>query len=98
VPDLDPGAGGNSNPVKVPLFPRLNRVLHRTGLKDGVTHRIPVALKSVLKRGYYRSPSSVVRKIDPADRAFLQDAFRQDVGKLADLLREDLSFWLADAR
>jgi hypothetical protein len=31
--------------------------------------------------------------LDPADRAFLIDFYREDIGKLADLLKHDLSSW-----
>ena len=52
----------------------------------------PPRLRSSLKRLLFRPRESMT--MDPSDRAFLVDFYREDIGNLSGLLDRDLSAWL----
>jgi hypothetical protein len=73
-------------PANVPRSPRLYRLVRP------ITHWAPSDLRRSLKRLTFRSRGSLA--MDPRDRAFLVDFYREDILNLAQLLNRDLSAWL----
>jgi hypothetical protein len=53
---------------------------------------LPDSLRPTVRRAVNRPRASL--KINPADRAFLQNHYREDILKLECLLKLNLRFWL----
>jgi hypothetical protein len=53
---------------------------------------VPAALLPRFRSFAFRQGKSLA--MDPADRRYLIDYYREDVGKLASLVNRDLSAWL----
>ena len=64
-----------------------------TTLKERYLGRalVPAALRPRLRSLTFRDRKSLV--LDPADRRFLVDYYRDDIRKLSSLLNRDLSAW-----
>jgi hypothetical protein len=65
--------------MKLPLLPRMVKI-------------VPAPMRQRLRSLLLRSRASLA--MDPTDRAFLTDYYREEIGKLAALLDRDLSGWL----
>jgi hypothetical protein len=78
-----------------PVVPRLNSLaypLKRSGLWPYLRRLAPAPLGPRLRSLLVRSRGSL--QMEPADRAFLTDYYRDDIARLASLLNRDLSSWL----
>jgi hypothetical protein len=78
-----------------PVVPRLNSLaylLKRSGLWPYLRRLAPAPLGPRLRSVLVRSRGSL--QMQPADRAFLTDYYRDDIARLASLLDRDLSSWL----
>jgi hypothetical protein len=78
-----------------PVIPRLNATgyyLKKWGVWPYLRKLAPVPLGPRLRSLLVRSRDSL--EMEPADRAFLTDYYRADIGKLAALVERDLSSWL----
>jgi len=54
---------------------------------------IPEVVKSLARPVLFRNRKSLV--MEKVDREYLQDYYREDIGKLSSLLDRDLRTWLA---
>jgi hypothetical protein len=60
--------------------------------KDWLKSVLPKSLKGKFKKTFYTDKD--LPKLKPEERKFLQDIFRDDVMKLSELLKRDLSYWV----
>ncbi len=93
---VDPGfALDNSTRHLQPQVPRMasvSQVLRRNGVFTRLKNLTPAPLRPYFKSIAYRKTGSV--KMPSRDRALLVDYYKEDIGKLANLLGRDLSNWL----
>jgi hypothetical protein len=64
----------------------------RSGLWAAAARVTPSSLRPLIRRALIRRPGTT--RMDPADRRFLVDFYREDIGRLASLLNRDLNGWL----
>jgi hypothetical protein len=79
--------------AKVPRSYAVNRSLKAMGLWQAGRRLLPAALRSYARRLAFRRREAF--RLDPADRQYLLDFYREDIRKLSGLLNRDLSSWLA---
>ena len=74
--------------------PRLSSVgyLKRWGFWQSAARVTPSSLRPLIRRTLIRRPGTTL--IDPADRHYLLDYYREDICKLANLLGRNLDAWL----
>jgi hypothetical protein len=60
--------------------------------KDLLKSVLPKSVMSKFKKTFYSDKD--LPKIKPEERKFLQDIFRDDVMKLSQLIKRDLSYWV----
>lgn len=77
---------------RVPRSLGVSDLLKKYGIWQRVKEFSPPALRSLLRTLAFRPRRTLV--MDPADKAYLADYYREDTGKLAGLLDRDLSHWL----
>lgn len=82
------------NEGAVPRTPRLNRLLHKGGLRTGLGSLLPKSLKDKLKQWYLKQPEPNARGTPVVDR-YLQLYYRRDVQQLSQLTGHDLSHWIS---
>jgi hypothetical protein len=92
VADALPVAMGRFNAGVMPRSVRLNYLLQQAGLRRVIADYTPEPIKAWGKELFYRSD-----KYTPSarERAFLKEAFSDDIQELQKLLDRDLSHWLA---
>jgi Sulfotransferase family len=74
--------------------PRLSSIglLKRSGLWRAAANITPSRLRPHIRRALTRGPGTT--RMDPADRRYLVDFYREDIGKLARIVARDLDAWL----
>jgi hypothetical protein len=68
--------------------------LRRSGLWEAAAHITPRGLRPIIRRSLIRRPGATC--MDPADRHYLIDFYREDIHKLESLLDHNLDAWLND--
>jgi hypothetical protein len=91
-PDVPIGLPERHNRPRVPRNLALGRFLKRTGIWSGAKKLIPSALLPLARSAAIRPRKELA--MDPRDRAFLVDYYRDDIRDLAELLNRDLRAWL----
>lgn len=81
----------HNEPV-IPRLPTTTYLLRRSGLWPLLRSLAPASLRQRLQPLLRQSRASLL--MDPADRAFLTDFYREDIARLATLLDRDLDGWL----
>jgi hypothetical protein len=77
---------------RVPRMLFLGYALKKFGIWQKTGRMLPDSLRPTVRRAVNRPRASL--KINPADRAFLQNHYREDILKLECLLKLNLHFWL----
>ncbi len=77
---------------RIPKFAGAAFFLKRWGIWARLQNLMPRSLRRRLGPVVFRSRASL--QMEPADRQFLTEYYRDDIGKLAALLKRDLSSWL----
>ena len=77
---------------RAPRFVDLHRFLKRFGLWYPLKALVPAGLRPLLQKFAFRRGRSLA--MDPDDRRYLVDYYRDDIQHLAALLDRDLSAWL----
>ena len=72
------------------------RCLKRVGAWRVAARVMPSSLRPLIRRALIRKAET--NRMDPADRRFLIDFYRDDVGRLANLLGRDVDRWLQPDR
>lgn len=80
------------NTGKVPRFPRLNKYLVDSGVKNVMKKLIPERTMELFKQKLMASGKK--EQLMPEDRAFMTEIYRQDILRLAELINTDLTYWL----
>ncbi|HTJ30364.1 MAG TPA: sulfotransferase, partial [Acidobacteriaceae bacterium] len=78
--------------MEIPRVLSISQPLRRSRAWRAVREHTPAAIRPLLKRVLYHKPGEL--KMNPADRRFLIDYYRDDIGKLERLIERDLSRWL----
>lgn len=81
------------NEGATPRAPRLNRLLHKSGLRTSLGGLLPGGLKHKLKHWYLKQPEPSTASTPEMER-YLRLYYRSDVQQLSDLTGHDLSHWL----
>jgi hypothetical protein len=68
--------------------------LKRSGFWEAAATVTPHALRPFIRRSLVRRPGTT--RMDPADRRYLLDFYREDIRKLASLLGRNLDDWLVE--
>ena len=89
--DFSPAMDRRYMEAQVPRLRWLGR-LKRAGFWQAAARVTPPALRPFIRRALTRRAGTT--RIDPADRSYLVDYSREDIGKLAALLNRDLDGWL----
>jgi hypothetical protein len=92
---VDPNAGHaigltHQNQSRSVRFPRLNRLLFKSGLRDVILHGLPASLRRRLARRYYAAGSRSAPDLSI-------DVFRTDIAETQALTGLDLSHWVTEA-
>ena len=77
---------------RVPRTIAVANILKKRGIWQQTAHLIPESLRPALRRAVHRPRASLT--VDPADRACLQNYYREDILTLEHLLNRDLHSWL----
>jgi hypothetical protein len=83
-----------ANQAALPRFERLNYLLRRSRIVAALGRASPVKITSAAKKVLYSRSS--LPAFCQKDKLFLQDIYREDIYKLADLLQIDLSHWFKE--
>jgi hypothetical protein len=93
---VDPGFAADlsrrHNEPRIPRFAGTAYFLKKWKVWPYLRYLAPTALRPRLRSIVFHSRASLT--MDPADRAFLTDYYRDEIGKLAALLDRDLTSWL----
>jgi hypothetical protein len=89
--DFSPDTSRRHLESHVPRTAALRR-LKGLGLWQAAAEITPLRLRPFIRRAFTRCPSA--NRIEPADRNYLIDFYRQDITNLSALLDRDLSHWL----
>jgi hypothetical protein len=92
-PGLAPAVPGRHMEPRVPRLAAAGYFLKRFGMWDPLAKCVPGRLRPLLKKAALRPRASLA--MAPEDRAYLREYYRDDIVKLAELLRRDLDAWLA---
>jgi len=90
-PSFSPDTSCRYMASQVPRLPAIGW-LKGVGVWQRVAGLTPGGLRPLIRRVLIRRPGSV--RMDPADRRYLVDFYRDDIWKLANLLSRDLDGWL----
>jgi hypothetical protein len=76
----------------LPRVSALGFVLRRPGFLKKAREVVPSPVRKLLRRLSFRPRDATT--MDPNDRAYLVNLYRDDIRRLAELLGRDLSMWL----
>lgn len=95
--DFSPDMASRRMEAQVPILSSLGW-FKRSGVWRAAARVTPARLRPLIRRALIRRRGTT--PMDPADRQYLIDFYREDIGKLAGLLDRDLAGWLLapDAR
>jgi hypothetical protein len=92
-PDVRVDTDRRPNEAAVPRFKRLNYLLFQSGIVNRVKRMVPESWKGAAKNAMFSKAD--IPTIGERERAYLRDVYREDVGRLGELLGRDLGGWLA---
>jgi hypothetical protein len=81
------------NEAREPKSSRLIYFLSKTGLKKSIFHLLPEAMRKNVKSMFFTKTQP--KPMEESDRKYLLDIYREDINTLQQLIRRDLSSWLA---
>jgi hypothetical protein len=87
-----PDLSKRHNEPRVPRFISVSHLLNKRGALGRLATLAPSGLKPLLRKLTVRPRDTVA--VTPSDREFLLGYYRDDIGKLAQLLNRDLTAWL----
>ena len=93
-PSFEPDTEKKLNTSSVPRHGKLNYWLNQSGLISWAKRVLPRSWRSTFKQAMYSSSKDDIPEMTAHERAWLIDYYREDIGKLSDLLEKDLSGWL----
>ena len=90
-PAFSPNMGGRHLEAQVPRMAAIGW-FKQLGLWKAAARMTPAQLRPLIRRSVIRRPGET--RMDPADRHYLVDFYREDIRKLASLLDRNLDGWL----
>jgi hypothetical protein len=90
--DFSPDMQSRRMQAQVPILSSLGR-MKRWGFWQAAAKATPARLRPLFRRALIRRPGAT--RMDPADRRYLVDFYREDIGKLSSLLDRNLDCWMA---
>jgi hypothetical protein len=90
-PEFSPDTNLRYMESQVPRSTVIRR-LKGWGLWEAAAKATPSAVRPLIRRALTSKPGAI--RMEPADRAYLIDFYREDITKLSSLLGRDLSHWL----
>lgn len=90
--NFEPDLSKRHNEPRLPRFSSISRLLDKRGALGRLAPLVPSGLKPLLKKIAVGPRDTVA--VTPSDREFLLSYYRDDIGKLAQLLNRDLTAWL----
>jgi len=90
-PEFEPDTARRYLEAQVPRVGAISW-LKSLGLWEAAARVTPSKLRPLIRRALIRTPGTT--RMDPADRRFLVDFYREDIARLASLLGRDLNGWL----
>jgi hypothetical protein len=90
--NFKPDRSMRHNEPRVPRFYSMSRFLRKGGAFDRLAALAPSKLKPSLRKLAERPRDAVA--VTPSDHEYLLDYYREDIGKLAQLINRDLTAWL----
>ena len=91
APEFLPDMTRQHMEAQVPRIPAVGW-LKGAGLWQAAARATPASLRPLIRRTLIRRPG--VTQMDPADRRYLVEFYREDIRKLASILDRDLDGWL----
>jgi Sulfotransferase family len=91
APEFSPDMAHRHLEAQVPRMAAIGW-FKRTGLWEAAARVTPASLRPIIRRRLIRRPGTT--HMDPADRHYLVDFYREDIRKLATLLGRNLDGWL----
>jgi hypothetical protein len=91
APEFSPDMAHQHLEAQVPRLAAIGW-LKRSGLWQAAARVTPPSLRPLIRRRLIRRPGAT--RMDPADRHYLIDFYREDIRKLASLVDRDLDGWL----
>jgi hypothetical protein len=91
APDFTPDTARQHMEAQVPSIAAVGW-LKRAGVWRAAARMTPANLRPLIRRRLIRRPGTT--RMDPADRRYLVDFYREDIRKLASLLGRNLDRWL----
>jgi hypothetical protein len=91
-PEFSPDMSERHLDTRVPRFIWISYMLRKCGVWPLLKRAAPATLRPGVRKLVSRNGQSL--EIDPADRAFLSDYYREDAARLSTLIQRDLDAWL----
>jgi hypothetical protein len=91
-PEFSPDMAEKHLESRVPRFIWLTSTLKKCGVWSLLKRAAPAPIRLGVRKLVSRNGQSV--EMDPADRAFLGDYYREDAARLSTLIQRDLDAWL----
>ena len=91
APEFSPDMSHHHLEAQVPRMAVIGW-LKRSGFWQAAARVTPASLRPLIRRKLVRRPGTT--RMEPADRHYLLDFYREDIRKLASLLGRDLDAWL----
>lgn len=91
APEFSPDMSHRHLEAQVPRMAAIGW-LKRSGLWESAASVTPAKLRPLIRRRLIRKPGTT--RMDPADRHYLVDFYREDIRKVASLLGRELDEWL----
>ena len=93
APEFSPNTDHRHLEAQVPRMAAVGG-LKRSGLWAAAARVTPASLRPLIRRSLIRGPGET--RMDPADRHYLVDFYREDIRKTASLLGRNLDGWLRE--
>jgi hypothetical protein len=91
-PEFSPDMSARHLEARVPRFIWISYMLRKSGVWSLLKHAAPATLRPRVRKLVSRNGQNL--EMDPADRAFLSDYYREDATRLSTLIERDLDAWL----
>jgi len=92
-PNFEPDLSARHMESAVPRSYFLKKALDRLGIRETLRGRLPPEIRRYVRKATLRPREELT--MTPDDHARLVDFYREDIGKLSEMLQRDLSSWLA---
>jgi hypothetical protein len=82
------------NEAGVPKFRQLNYLINQLGVVSWAKRKLPRGWREPFKKWMYTADKQVLPTMQPSEKAYLINYYKEDIIQLGKLLDKDLSHWL----